>query len=170
MRSGTYVVTFTLPGFATVRREGIELSANFTAPVNIEMRVGALEETVTVSGATPLVDVQSVTQRRVLQRDVLDALPTGKTIQAYATLTVGAIVPATSQDVGGNRGELAIAIGIHGNRAGDLKLLQDGMRFNSMEGAAGGGGRGFYVNAASAQEVSIQTDANSAEYETGASC
>jgi hypothetical protein len=167
LRSGTYVVTFTLPGFATVRREGIELSANFTAPVNIEMRVGALEETVTVSGATPLVDVQSVTQRRVLQRDLLDALPTGKTIQAYATLTVGAIVPATSQDVGGNRGELAIAIGIHGNRAGDLKLLQDGMRFNSMEGSAGGGGRGFYVNAASAQEVSIQTDANSAEYETG---
>ena len=51
LRSGTYVVTFTLPGFATVRREGIELSANFTAPVNIEMRVGALEETVTVSGA-----------------------------------------------------------------------------------------------------------------------
>lgn len=167
LRSGIYVVTFSLPGFSTVKREGIELTANFTAQVNADLKVGAMEETVTVSGASPLVDVQNVVQRRVLQRDVLDALPTGKTIQAYSTLTVGAIVPATAQDVGGNRGELAIAIGIHGNRSGDLKLLQDGMRFNSMEGAAGGAGRGFYVNAASAQEVSIQTDANSAEYETG---
>lgn len=167
LRPGTYAVTFTLPGFSTFKRDGIELSANFTAQVNAEMKVGAMEETVTVSGASPLVDVQNVVQRRVLQRDVLDALPTGKTIQAYATLTVGAVIPPTSQDVGGNRGELAIAIGIHGGKQANLKLLQDGMRFNSMEGTAGGGGRGFYVNAASAQEVSIQTDANSAEYETG---
>lgn len=167
LRPGTYTVTFSLTGFSSVKREGIELTSNFTAQVNADMKVGAMEETVTVSGASPLVDVQNVVQRRVLERDVLDALPTGKTIQAYATLTVGAVIPPTSQDVGGNRGELAIAIGIHGNRSADLKLLQDGMRFNSMEGTAGGAGRGFYVNAASAQEVSIQTDANSAEYETG---
>ena len=58
-------------------------------------------------------------------------------------------------------------MGIHGNRSADMKLLQDGLRFNSMEGTAGGGGRGFYVNAASAQEVSLQTSGNSAESETG---
>src|SRR5262245_11977782 len=53
---GTYTVTFTLPGFSTVRREELELSAGVTLPLNIEMKVGALEETITVSGTTPLVD------------------------------------------------------------------------------------------------------------------
>ena len=56
LRPGTYIVTFTLPGFATVRQEGIQLTTGFTAAVNAEMRVGALEETVTVTGASPLVD------------------------------------------------------------------------------------------------------------------
>ena len=55
---GTYTVTFTLPGFNTVKREGLELPGNFTATVNAELRIGALEETVTVSGASPVVDVQ----------------------------------------------------------------------------------------------------------------
>src|SRR6266850_7074939 len=50
LRPGTYTVTVTLPGFSTVKREGIELTGTFTASVNAEMRVGALEETITVSG------------------------------------------------------------------------------------------------------------------------
>jgi hypothetical protein len=167
LRPGVYAVTFSLPGFSSVRREDLTLTPGFVATVNADMRVGAVEETVTVSGQSPIVDTQSTVQQRVLARDVLDALPTGKTIQAYATLTPGIIIPAAAQDVGGNQGELAIAMGIHGNRSADMKLLQDGLRFNSMEGTAGGAGRGFYVNAASAQEVSLQTSGNSAESETG---
>src|ERR1051326_4708763 len=66
LRPGTYSITFTLPGFATVKREGIELPANFTAPVNGELRVGAVEETVTVSGASPVVDVQQAVTQQVL--------------------------------------------------------------------------------------------------------
>src|SRR2546425_3986874 len=66
LRPGVFTVTFTLPGFATVKREGIELTGAFTATVNGELRVGAVEETVTVSGETPTVDVQSTTQQRVL--------------------------------------------------------------------------------------------------------
>ena len=61
-------MTFTLPGFATFKREGIELSAGFTAAVNAEMKIGGLEETVTVTGASPVVDVQRVAQSRVLTR------------------------------------------------------------------------------------------------------
>jgi hypothetical protein len=167
LRPGLYTVTFTLTGFSTVRREGIELTPGFVATINADLRVGAVEETVTVTGASPVVDVQSTTQQSVLSRDLLDSLPTGKTIQAYATLTPGIVIPATAQDVGGNQGELAIAMGIHGNRSADMKLLQDGLRFNSMEGTAGGAGRGFYVNAASAQEVSLETSGTSAESETG---
>src|SRR5258705_7917133 len=60
LRPGTYSVAFTLPGFATFRRDGIELTTGFTANANAEMRVGALEETVTVTGASPIVDVQNV--------------------------------------------------------------------------------------------------------------
>src|SRR2546422_78914 len=52
LRPGAYAVTFTLPGFATVRREGIELAGSFTATVNADLRVGALEETITVTGET----------------------------------------------------------------------------------------------------------------------
>ena len=67
LRPGTYSVTFTLPGFATFKRESIELTTGFTATANAEMRVGALEETVTVSGASPVVDIQNVRTQNVIQ-------------------------------------------------------------------------------------------------------
>jgi hypothetical protein len=60
LRPGAYTVTFSLGGFSTVKREGIELSAGFTATVNADLQVGTLAETVTVTGATPLVDTQNV--------------------------------------------------------------------------------------------------------------
>ena len=78
IRPGTYLVTFTLPGFTTIRREGIELPSNFTATVNAEMRVGALEETVTVSGASPTVDVRSAERRSSLDQQLLKELPSAR--------------------------------------------------------------------------------------------
>ena len=74
LRPGVYKVTFTLSGFTTLVRDGIELPSDFTATINAEMKVGALEETVTVSGSSPLVDVQSSQQTVNLKREVLDAL------------------------------------------------------------------------------------------------
>ncbi|OLC43436.1 MAG: hypothetical protein AUH43_20695 [Acidobacteria bacterium 13_1_40CM_65_14] len=91
LRPGTYSVTFALPGFTTVKRDGVELSANFTASVNVELMVSGLEETVTVSGASPIVDVQTTLRRDVLMRDVLDALPTGRNYQ-----TIGSVLPGVS--------------------------------------------------------------------------
>ena len=106
LRPGAYAVTFTLAGFSTVRREGIELTTGFTATVNADMRVGALGETITVSGATPVVDAQNVRTQNVFSREVLDALPTLKSLQSYAALTLGAsFSSAADQDVGGSRGE-----------------------------------------------------------------
>src|SRR5207244_1898189 len=75
LQPGPYFVTFSLPGFSTVRREGIDLVVGVTATVNAEMRVGAIEETLTVSGQTPLVDVQSTTQHRTLAHALLEDLP-----------------------------------------------------------------------------------------------
>jgi hypothetical protein len=62
-----------------LQRDGVELPANFTATINAELRVGALEESVTVTGASPVVDVKSTQKTTVLSRDMLDSLPTGAT-------------------------------------------------------------------------------------------
>src|SRR5262249_14947997 len=70
---GTYTVTFTLTGFSSLRREGIELPPSFNATVNVQLRIGTIEETVTVSGASPLVDTQTVTRQTVLPKALLDA-------------------------------------------------------------------------------------------------
>src|SRR5258705_13881784 len=76
LRPGTYTVTFTLTGFSTVKREGIELTGSFTATVNADMRVGAVEETVTVTGETPIVDIQSTTREPSISHDLIDTIPT----------------------------------------------------------------------------------------------
>src|SRR5689334_3484801 len=78
LRPGTYSVTFTLPGFSTVKREGIEITGTFVATVNADLKVGALEETVTVTGETPIVDVQSVKVQQTVNKDVLAAIPSSR--------------------------------------------------------------------------------------------
>ena len=83
---GTYSVTFSLSGFTTVKREGVELTTGFTAQVNAELGVGTVQETITVSGAAPLVDTQNVLSRNVFSDKELDQLPVTKTIRSYAPL------------------------------------------------------------------------------------
>src|ERR1700687_1047892 len=95
LRPGLYMVTFTLPGFSTVKRERSELTSDFTATVNAELKVGAVEETITVTAESPVVDVQAITSRTVMTRDVMDALPTGRNIQA-----VGIMIPGTALSLG----------------------------------------------------------------------
>src|SRR5881409_3056166 len=75
LRPGTYEVSFTLAGFSTVKREGIELTGSFVATVNADLKVGALAETITVTGETPIVDVQSAKRETVLNNDVIRTLP-----------------------------------------------------------------------------------------------
>src|SRR2546422_10058726 len=75
LRPGTYTVTFSLPGFALVKREGIELAGTATVNLPIEMKVGSLEETVTVSGESPVVDVQNAKRETVLSGDAIEARP-----------------------------------------------------------------------------------------------
>ena len=77
LRPGVYSVTFALEGFSTVKRDGVELPSNFTATVNGELKVGSLEETITVSGSSPVVATTSAVQQQVLSRAVLDAVPIG---------------------------------------------------------------------------------------------
>src|SRR5256714_5060400 len=76
IRPGVYTVTFTLPGFSTVKREGIEVVGSFTATVDAEMKGGTQEETITVTGQTPIVDVQGVSRQQVLSKEIVDTIPT----------------------------------------------------------------------------------------------
>ena len=96
LRTGVYAVTFTLAGFNTVRREGIELSANFTAPLNAELKVGAIAETVTVTGTSPVVDVQSATVQQVMTTQLLEAVPMSRSI--WGDSLVGRLVYTGSSE------------------------------------------------------------------------
>src|SRR3954468_12915700 len=89
VRPGTYSVTFTLPGFNTVKRDGIELTGSFVATVTADMKVGAIEETITVTGETPIVDIQSTARQQVLNKDVIEAIPTGRSYSALGVLLPG---------------------------------------------------------------------------------
>src|SRR5476649_1392548 len=89
LRPGTYTVTFTLTGFRSVKREGIVLEGSFAAQVNGSLAVGAVEETVTVTGASPIVDTQSTQNQSVLNRNQLEVLPAARTMQGGASLVPG---------------------------------------------------------------------------------
>ena len=128
---GDYTVTFTLPGFATVKRTDVEVSANFTATIDGELRVGALEETVTVTGESPIVDVQSATLRRTATAQVFKEIPSSGSWTSMAA--VMSAVRTSSTDVGGVLGDPTGAlISAHGSREQDAVSLFDGMRIGNM--------------------------------------
>lgn len=168
LRPGTYEVTFTLPGFTAVRRQGIELTAGFTANVTVELRVGGVDESITVSGASPVVDVQNVTQVRNLTREVLDTIPSGKQITSLANLIPGVVSAgasgASNMDVGGSTGMSFAVLSIHGGRQGDQTVTVNGMSVASMS---------FFDNSrtnlqdGNIEELSIQTAASQAEFASG---
>lgn len=162
LRPGVYTVTFTLPGFSTVKRDGIELPSNFTAQINGEMRVGSLEETVNVSGQSPVVDVQSAVQQTVLTRQVLDAVPTGRSVPSLGALLPGARLALP--DVGGTSGMQNRDLTVHGSDGRDTTFQVDGMTLNGIEGD---GSVQSYFNDMMFEEVSYQTSAINAEVSAG---
>src|SRR5580765_7529612 len=162
LRPGVYTVTFTLPGFSTVKREGVELPTNFTATINGELKVGALEETVNVTGASPVVDVQSAVQQVVMSRQVLDAVPTGRSVP-----TLGALLPGARlalPDVGGTSGMQNRDLTVHGSDGRDTTFQVDGMTLNGIEGD---GSVQSYFNEMMFEEISYQTSAINAEVSAG---
>jgi hypothetical protein len=167
LRPGTYTITFSLPGFSTLTRPGIELSTGFTATVNVEMKVGSVDETITVSGASPIVDTQNVVQQMVLSRQVLDSIPIQKNPQAFAAVTLGATVPTNRQDVGGSTGEFTSTVAIHGINGTEATMKLSGTRVDAMIGNGGGASRWYKPNQLLVEEITLQTGGISAESETG---
>jgi hypothetical protein len=168
LRPGTYTVTFTLTGFQTVKREGIELTTGFTATVNGDMPVGSVNETVAVSASAPIVDTHNVRQENVVSHELLSTVPTGKMVNGLAALTVGAQLGSAGQhDVAGNKGDASTEISVHGAPSGDMKLKIDGMDYNSLVAYGGGQVRLYRINDAAIQETVLETGGISAESTTG---
>src|SRR5687767_2301975 len=139
LQPGIYTVTFTLSGFSTYKREGLELGGNFVATVTAELKVGTLAETITVSGETPLVDVRSSSVQQVVSKEVVDSIPTGRLGINLAALQPGIILGAgggvgqantnslTSQDVGGTAGDTFTDLSIHGGKAAEQRQTIGGV-------------------------------------------
>lgn len=163
LRPGTYQVTFALPGFTTVVRNGIELPSDFTAVVSVQMQLGALEETITVSGRSPVVDVQRTTGRAVLSRETLDALPTGRGWAQAAIVVPGTIV--SKPDVAGAQAMQQTYLRIHGSTETDSSPWIDGVRANCTFTQANIPCN--YVDHGAFQEIVYQTGGGAADTQAG---
>ena len=171
LRPGSYTVIFTLTGFSTVKREGIALSGSFTATVNADLKVGAVEETITVSGETPIVDIQSTTRQQVLDHAVIDAIPSGRLVQNLGVLLPGVSVSGGltlngvgTQDVGGSSGNAVSQLASHGGRGLDQRTTMNGL---SLMLSAGVNNTPYVPNMGSTQEVTIDSSGVSAEAAEG---
>src|SRR6187455_1771028 len=161
LRPGTYSVTATLQGFTTLKREGIELSGNFVATVNLDLKVGSLEETITVTGESPIVDVQSARTQQIIDKDALAAIPSSRNVVGIQSIIPGMTVAGDSGGINGSMQGGAAAI--HGGRTNDSRIYADGINMG-WAGSSGGGGQMPQV--AASQEVVMTISGGLAEAET----
>jgi hypothetical protein len=158
LRPGTYDVTFSLEGFSSVKRSGIELQGAFTAQVNATLNVGAMEETLTVTGASPVVDTQSTQSQAVLNRQILDALPAARSMQGGASLVPG--VTFYSQGFTSN-------MSYHGSLRQDQSIRFDGMNIGQNLTQQGQQANGVGVNELAQEELVYDAGGQSAENAVG---
>src|SRR5215831_853020 len=163
LRPGEYVVTFTLTGFRVVRREGIVLPTSFTAQVNVELSLGAIEESVVVTGESPLVDVRGSVSQSVMNREKLDTIPTGKDPFAVGQLIAG--VTTSTPDVGGTQVMQQPTLQVHGSSNNDNVFMVDSVQIQHI--GFGGNQTGFYFNDGLMEEISYQTSSLPAEAPVG---
>jgi hypothetical protein len=164
LRPGTYGVTFTLAGFNTVRREGIALEGSFTATVDADMRVGTIEETITVTGESPIVDVQSVRRQTVIDSDVITAIPVTRSYNSLMQLMPNTITQAgAASDVQIVPG--MVVFGGNGGRSNEGRVNVDGI---SVGSAFNGAGVSSYIpDVGNAREVAMIASGGLGEVEGG---
>jgi hypothetical protein len=162
LRPGVYSVTFSLAGFNTIKRDGIELPAAFTATVSVAMQVGAIEETITVTGSAPLVDTHNASSQVLFTTAMLETLPSNsRSPQSFAALTPGVRGASLSQAPGGVDDMAASA---HGGAASDYTI--DGMTTATINGMQGGSIT-FRVAQAYVSEIAVMTGGGTAESSYG---
>jgi hypothetical protein len=164
LRAGSYTVTFSLSGFSTVKREGVVLEGSFTAAINIDMRVGELTETITVTGESPIVDVQSIKRQMVLDNDIISAIPSSRSYNNLIQLIPNSVnqagAPTDVQVVPG-----MVVFGGFGGRSNEGRVNVDGI---SVGSAFNGAGVSSYIaDVANAREISMITSGGLGETEGG---
>src|SRR5688572_22268201 len=161
LNPGAYSLTFTLPGFSTVKRDGIEIAGTAVLTIPIEMRVGALQETITVTGETPVVDVQSTKRETVLSQEVISAIP--------ATRAVGSLLNATpGLTVDGNGLAATPTMTFFSARGGQNN--EGRMAVNGMTVAAafnGGGVSSYILDSVNVDEVAVVVSGGLGESDIG---
>jgi hypothetical protein len=157
IRPGAYTVTFTKPGFSSVR-EQIEVPANVTVPVDATLQVGSVGQTVEVQAQVATVDIENVAHPEVLTRADMDSLPTARNMQSIGSYVPG--VHLNQPDVGGSQQIEQTYMSTHGNPAGRDIYLLDGMRVNTMQND---GLIQIYIDNGLIQESTYQTSSVTAE-------
>jgi hypothetical protein len=165
LRPGTYRVTFTLPGFKSVVRDTLELTGTSVVTANADLAVGALEETITVSGATPTVDLQSTTRQVSITQEIVSQIPSSRNPFALGVLIPGVTQSFGNRDVGGAVVAEVAALSANGGRTNDQRMMVNGVALSS--GIGGGWGGGAVPNAAGTQEFAIDVSAVDAQAATG---
>ena len=166
LRPGLYRVAFSLSGFTTAVRENVELTGTTIFTVNADLKVGNVQETVTVTGDTPLVNLESTTRQTVLDQELVTAIPSSRT-----PFTVGVLIPGVkkgafmSQDVGGSVVQEVASLEANGGRTADQRMMVNGVALSSM--IAGGWGGGAVPNATGTSEFAIDVSAVDAQAATG---
>ncbi len=150
---GVYSVTASQMGFGSAKREGVEITAAFTANVNFSLMPGTVQQTVTVTGEVPVLDTQDTLVQNIVTNTVTEALPLGKSAATYAALVPGAMTPPANQDVGGLKGEQAQGFRIHGSSLSDYTQLRDGMFIGNLVT----GNQMFSANPTATQELQVET-------------
>jgi len=161
LNPGTYSLTFVLSGFNIVKREGIELSGTATLTIPVDMRVGAIAETVTVSGETPVVDVQTTRRETVLSADVIDTIPGNRSVGTLLNAIPGLIV---------NDGALAASPTMTFFAARGGNINEGRMQINGMTVAApfnGGGVSTYILDSVNVDEVAVAVAGGLGESDTG---
>ncbi len=167
LRPGSYSLTFTMAGFKTVKRDGVDVPANTSVPIYIEMGVGAVGETVEVQAVAPVVDVENAANHTILTREIQDSIPVPRNMQALGGLTPGIQLhnaAGGNPDVGGSQQMEQTYIVGHGSSANQTTVLLDGMNINSnyLDGTIQN-----YVDNGVIQQATYQTSGVTAEVSAG---
>ena len=159
---GTYAVVFTLTGFSTVRREGVELTGSFAASINADLKVGSLEETITVTGESPVVDVQNTLRQTVLSKDLIQTLPATRAAGALLNATPGL---STTDGAAQAATPTMTFFTAHGGRLNEGRMLINGM---TVAGPFNGGGMSSLTyDTNNVEEISVLVSGGLGESEIG---
>jgi hypothetical protein len=158
---GTYKVSFTLSGFATVVREGVELSGGGVMTIGAEMRVGSVAESITVTGESPVVDIQTARQQTVIDGDIIRALPAARSYGNY----LAAIPAIQATGFGGGAATINNFFSARGGRSTEGVIQLDGLNVGAP--GNGGGVSGYLYDMSNSSEVQVAISGGLGEADRG---